>query len=287
MKKTSVVSRRSLLAILGGTAAFSPFSARSQQSARPVIGFIGLSTPHAIATRLTAFRAGLSENGYVEGETVTIEYRYAEGQFDRAPALVAELLARNVTVIVTAGSTPLPRAAMAATKTVPIVFTHGGDPVADGLVASLARPGGNLTGATFYSGELEAKQFELLSELVPVIRVIAVTNPPGATNAEQVKQLRAAMNKGEDVFPISVTSIGDLDGAFATILQHRVDAAIVGDPFSNQQIDRVVAFAAQNRIPAIYGISRIRGGRRSDELRRQHQRYLPPSRHLHWAHSQG
>jgi len=251
------MNRRDLIIMLGGAAVSWPLGVRAQPAAMPVIGFIGLTSANAIERRLVAFRAGLKEAGFVEGESVTIEYRYAGGQFDRASALVAELLERHVDVIVTAGSTPLPRAAMAATKTVPIVFTNGGDPVGDGLVASLARPGGNATGATFYSGQLEAKQFELLRELAPSAKVIVVTNPPVTTSEEQVRVIREAARNGEEIVPITVSAVSELEGVFATILQRRADAAIIGDPISNQQVQRVAAFTTQNRIPVISGLREL------------------------------
>src|SRR5665213_268360 len=251
------MNRRDLIIMLGGAAVSWPLGVRSQPASMPFIGSIGLTSANAIERRLVAFRAGLKEAGFVEGESVTIEYRYAGGQFDRASALVAELLERHVDVIVTAGSTPLPRAAMAATKTVPIVFTNGGDPVADGLVASLARPGGNATGATFYSGLLLAKQLELLRELVPSMKVIAVTNPPVGTSDEQKRLLREAARSGEEIVPITVSAVSELEGVFATILQHRADAAIMADPISNQQIERLVAFTTQNRLPVISGLREI------------------------------
>jgi putative ABC transport system substrate-binding protein len=247
------MTRRDALALLASTAAGWPSLARGQQ-ARPVIGFIGITSQNAIAPRLAAFRAGLKENGFVEGQNLAIEYRYAQGQYDRSPALVADLLDKRVAVIVTAGGSPLPRAAMAATKTVPIVFTNGGDPVADGLVASLARPGGNATGATFFSGELVAKQFELLRELLPSARVIAILYPPDTTEDEQIARLRAAVRGGENFIPLVVGSVGDLDRIFATITERHCDAIIAGDPITNQNIGRVANFIAQNRIPGVFGI---------------------------------
>src|SRR5665213_3701827 len=201
-----MMRRRDLIAMLGGAGFVWPLVAWAQPKPMPVIGFIGLTSASAVAKRLTAFREGLKVSGFVEGESVTIEYRYAGGQFDRAPILVAELLERHVDVIVTAGSSPLPRAAMLATKVVPIVFTNGVDPVADGLVARLLRPGGTATVATFYSGLLLAKQLELLRELVPSMQVIAVTNPPVGTSDEQKRLLREAARSGEEIVPITVSA---------------------------------------------------------------------------------
>jgi putative tryptophan/tyrosine transport system substrate-binding protein len=244
--------RRELMLLLGGVAAAWPLVARAQQKAIPLIGYLGGGSPGPYAPFVAAFRQGLSEAGYVEGQNVTIEYRWAEGRYDRLPALAAELVDRRVDVIVTSGGTSPALAAKSATATIPIVFSVG-DPVERGLVASLARPGGNLTGVS--SLDLTPKRVEMLSELVPRAKVIAVLMNPNNAIAEHVIQSahEAALAKGVQLQILRATSESEIDAAFTTLAQLHAGALILpSDPFFNSQLDKLVALAARHAIPAIY-----------------------------------
>jgi len=208
------VRRREFIALLGGAAATWPLAARAQQPAMPVIGFLHTTSPDTNAERLRAFRRGLKDAGFVEGENVTVEYRWAEGQFDRLPVLAADLVRRNVAVIAATGGSPAALAAKAATATIPIVFGIFDDPVRLGIVASLARPGGNVTGVNFFNVELAAKRLELLHELVPSAKRVAVfINPADATNAEsQLSALnRAAATLALRLQVLKASSSGEID----------------------------------------------------------------------------
>jgi putative tryptophan/tyrosine transport system substrate-binding protein len=252
----SYIRRREFLAtLLGGAAAAWPLAARAQQ-ASPVIGLLDSRSPDALADRLRGFRQGLKDTGYVEGENVAIEYRWAENQFDRLPVLAAELVRRRVAVIATSGGLPVAFAAKAATTTIPIVFTVGEDPVRLGLVASLAQPGGNLTGINFLVGELTTKRLELLRALVPAAtRVAGLVNPAQATNTESTLRdvQRAARAMGLQIQVLNASTSREIDAAFATIVRERPDALFVGnDAFFNARRVQLVLLAGRHGVPAIY-----------------------------------
>ena len=228
---------------------------RAQQKVMPVIGFLGLSSPGPFAGAVAAFGEGLRETGYAEGANLAIEYRWAEEHYDRLPALAADLVARQVDVIVTQGSIPPARAAKNSTATIPIVFVTGADPVAAGLVANLARPGANLTGFTLIHGELMQKRFELPFELVPQARVIALLVKPD--NPETEKMIRdtqeAAHAKGVQIEILKASNQGEIDSAFASLAQVKAGALVVGtDPFFFSAREQLVALAARHAVPAIY-----------------------------------
>ncbi len=247
--------RREFITLLGVGAAAWPLAARAQQSALPVIGFLGATSFNDHADRLRAFRQALKEIGYVEGENVAVEYRWADGQYDRLPALAGELVRRQVTVILAAGPVPA-FAAKSATTTIPIVFIVSDDPVRLGLVASLARPGGNLTGINFVSAELVAKQLELLRELVPgATRVTVMVNPADATNTETI--LRdvepAARAIGWQIQVLKADTSQAIDAAFAAFVRERPDALFVGSsPFFTARRVQLVQLTAYHRVPATY-----------------------------------
>jgi putative ABC transport system substrate-binding protein len=250
------VRRREFIMLLGGAAAAWPLAARAQQKAMPVIGFLGVASPGPYAPSVTAFRQGLSETGYVEGQNFAIEFRWAEGHYDQLPALAADLVGRQVDVIA-ASDLPAARAAKSATSTIPIVFAVGTDPVGDGLVASLARPGGNLTGVTFIMTELLPKRLELLSELVPQARVIALLVNANNANAEpQTRDAReAARVKGVQLLILKAGSESEIDAAFATLVQGQAGALVVGaDGFFFSRRDQLVALASRHAVPAIYDV---------------------------------
>jgi putative tryptophan/tyrosine transport system substrate-binding protein len=244
--------RRDFITVLAGAAGY-PHLAGAQQKAMPVIGFLGISPPGANASRLTAFRLGLGDTGYVEGQNVTIEYRSAEDRYDRLPALAADLVGRKIDVIVTQGSVAAV-AAKNATSTIPIVFSVG-DPVAAGLVASLARPGGNLMGFSTLTFELAPKRLELLSELVPQARLITLLVNPNSPNAERTigDMQEAARAKGRQLVTLKAENEIEIDSAFATLAQQDAGALVVNaDPFLSSRREQLVALAARHAVPAIY-----------------------------------
>jgi putative tryptophan/tyrosine transport system substrate-binding protein len=248
------LDRRALL-IFGSSVIAFPLAARAQQKAMPVIGFLSTRSPGEAALFVSGFNRGLSEAGYVEGQNVAIEYRWAEGSYDRLPGMAADLVGRKVDVIATSGGINSALAAKRATSTIPIVFATGTDPVADGLVASLARPGGNLTGLGGLNVELMPKRLELLSELVPQARVIAILVNPDNTNAELVIRgmPEAARAKGLQLQILKATTESDLDTAFATLVQQHVGALIVGnDTVFFSRRNHLLELAARHAVPAIY-----------------------------------
>jgi ABC-type uncharacterized transport system substrate-binding protein len=249
------VNRRELLLLLGGVLTAAR-TLRAQQKAMPVIGFLGSTSPGPNAANVSALLHGLSETGYVEGQNLAIEYRWAEGYYDRLPRLAADLVGRKVDVIVTSGGSVPARAAKNATTTIPIAGVIGGDPIADGLIASLARPGGNLTGVTFMMTELMPKLFELLSELVPQARVIALlVNPNDASSAERTMRdvEEAARLKGRQLHILKAGTESEIDFAFATLAQLKIGALFVGaNVFFTSRREQLVTLASRYAVPAIY-----------------------------------
>jgi putative ABC transport system substrate-binding protein len=250
------VKRREFITLLGGTAAAWPLAARAQQPAMPVIGVLSAEWPDPFTDRLRVFRDGLRETGYVEGQNLTIEYRWAEGQNDRLPALAAELVRRQVSVIVTAGSTPAALAARTATTTIPIVFHLGADPVEAGLVTSLSRPGGNLTGVVTLNVEVAAKRLELLHELVPTATIIAaLVNPTTPVLAETMtRDLQAATRTlGLQLHVLHASSERDFDTVFASLVQLRAGGLVIGaDALFNSRSEQLAALTVRHAVPAIY-----------------------------------
>src|SRR5258707_7340927 len=244
--------RRDFVTLLGGAAAAWPLAARAQQPAMPAVGFLHPASPDTNADRLRAFRQGLKDTGYVEGENVAVEYRWAEGQFDRLPVVATELVRRQVAVIVVA-TINATVAAKAATTVIPVVFAVAEDPVALGLVASLARPGGNLTGINFFNYELVAKRLELLRELVPGSASVAVlVNPTNAVSSEMTaKGVDAAARAiGLQVWVLNASSSREIDAAFATFARERPDALFIGgDTLFNDRRVQLVHLATRHAVP--------------------------------------
>jgi len=250
------VRRREFIALLGGGVAAWPLAARAQQPAMPVIGFLNTQSPDVFSYLVTGFRKGLRETGYVEGENLGIEYRWAENQYDRLPALAADLARQRVAVLAALGSAAA-QAAKAATTTVPIVFAVGQDPVRFGLVASLARPGGNLTGVNFFSTELAAKRLELLRELVPgAVRVAVLVNPANPNTETILRDVEAAARAmGLQIQVCNAGTIDEIDAGFATFARERPDALIIApDPFFLARRVQLVLLAASNKIPTTYTV---------------------------------
>jgi ABC-type uncharacterized transport system substrate-binding protein len=254
------MQRRRFISLLGGAAVAWPFVARAQQSTMPVVGFVNIASAIGYAPQVSAFLKGLSEAGYVVGRTVAIEYRWAEGRTDQLPAMVADLVHRQVAVIA-ATSTPAAIAAKAANTTIPIVFEMASDPVRLGLVASLNRPGGNATGVTNTNVEIAPKRLQLLHELVPTARVIAIlVNPANPTVAEtNTKAMQAAAPSfGLELHILNASTERDFDGVFAKLTQLRAGGLVIGpDPFFTSQREQLAALALRHAVPTIYQTRRF------------------------------
>jgi putative ABC transport system substrate-binding protein len=248
------MKRRDFITLLSGAAAAWPLATRAQQATMPLIGFLSSLSPEPFAHLVTAFHRGLNDAGYVVGRNVAIEYRWAESQYDRLPAMAADLVRRQVAVILASGATPPVAAAKAATATIPIVFTGADDPVKNGLVASLNRPGGNVTGMTLFTAELEAKRLELLRQLVPDASKFAVLlNPNNPIVEDQVAETRQAQRaiRQQLVILQAGTETG-INTAFATMVTQQVAALLVGsDPFFNARRVQIAVLAARHVLPAI------------------------------------
>jgi putative tryptophan/tyrosine transport system substrate-binding protein len=253
------VRRREFITLIGGGAAAWPLAAGAQQTAIPIVGFVRITTPEDSAHLVAAFRAGLNEAGYVEGQNVRIEYRYALNQLDRLPAIMSELIGHGVSVLAATGGTISGRAAKAATTTVPIVFTTGDDPVRAGLVASLNRPGGNATGVSVYAARLGSKRLALLHEMVPSASPIAIlVNPTNPDTEDEAKDIQdAAQGLGVQVFVVRASKADDLESAFTTLAQHEARAVIVGgDTFFTSRRSQISLSAARRSLPTMW-VTRI------------------------------
>jgi putative tryptophan/tyrosine transport system substrate-binding protein len=280
--------RREFISLIGSVAATWPLAARAQQSAMPVVGFVNAGSPDPPLA--AAFRKGLNEAGYVEGQNVTVEYHWLEGQFDRLPALMADLVRRRMAVIATPAGNFAALTAKAATTEIPIVFGVGEDPVKLGLVASLARPGGNATGINILTSEVVAKRLRLLHDLVPkAARVAALVNPGNASVTESTMRevQEAAPTLGLQIQIIKATTIGEIDAAFATLARERPDALFVAPDglFISRRV-QLATLTARDRIPAIYATRDPVDVGRAHELRTRPRGNVSSSRCLYWQHPQ-
>jgi putative ABC transport system substrate-binding protein len=251
------IGRRHFISVLGGTVAW-PLVVRAQQPTMPTIGFLNAGSAGPFAQYVTGFRQGLSDAGYVEGHNISIDFLWAEGQYDRLPALAADLVQRGVAVIVVSGGAVSAFAAKAATSTIPILFVIGDDPVKTGLVPSLSRPGGNITGMTLFISTLMAKRFELLSEIMPrsSATIALVVNPKNPNADTDTKEMEiAARTSGRELRVLNASTESEIDSAVATIHDQRIGALLLGtDPFFYSQRDKFVTLAARFGIPAIYPV---------------------------------
>ncbi len=244
-----------LVTLLFGVCVSAAPAGAAPPAGTPVVGFLGLASPEAYADRVAGVLQGLKETGYIEGQNVVVEYRWAHGRVEQLPALANELVRRRVNVIVASGSSPAAHAAKAATTTIPIVFGTGGDPVKEGLVSSLNRPGGNATGTSVLTETMAAKRLELFRELVPKVEVIGVlANPVSPPSLEQVRDIEdAARTLGQRIQALHARSEGDFDAAFATIAQRRIGALlVVADPMFYALRAQIVSRAQQHGVPAVY-----------------------------------
>jgi putative ABC transport system substrate-binding protein len=248
------VKRREFITLLGGTVSW-PLAAHAQQTATPVIGFMSAISADVSMSLVEAFRRGLKENGFIDGENVAIEFRWANGQYDRLPALAAELVARQISVLAAVGGDPSPLVAKRATSSIPIVFGMGSDPVSAGLVQSFDRPGGNMTGITLLTNLMEPKRLGLLRDLVPGVSLIGVllnpSFPPAVLQQQQIEEAARAIN--QRVLIAKASTYEELEAAFAELAKANVGAILVGaDPYYNVQRQQIVRLAEQQRFPAIY-----------------------------------
>jgi putative tryptophan/tyrosine transport system substrate-binding protein len=250
----SGIGRRQFISALGVAATY-PLAVHAQQPAMPVIGWLSGTSAEASKPTLGAFQKALGDAGYVEGRNVQFEYRWADGRYDRLPAMAADLVASRVALIASGGGEPAAYAAKAATSTIPIVMVVGDDPVQEGLVASLSRPGANITGATLFAYEMESKRLGLLHEAVPAAKTIAVLfNPANPTLASQVRDVReAAPRLGVELIVLNASAESEFEGVFATMTQQQAGALLVGaNPFFFSRRAKLIALAAQHQLPAIY-----------------------------------
>ena len=251
------MKRREFVAVVGGGAAAWPLAAWAQSSATPVVGFVNGRSPEDSAAVAAAFRKGLSEAGYVEPRNVTVEYHWLEGRYDLLPSLMADLVRRGVTVIATPGSSPAAIAAKAATATIPIVFGAGGDPVKMGLVTSVARPDGNVTGVNFFLGDITAKRLELLHGLIPkAVRLAVLVNPSNTVTAEAVRRdmPEAARSMGLQIEFLNASNSREIEAAFDTLVRDRMDALFVTpDGFFTSRRVQLATFAAHYGVPSAHG----------------------------------
>jgi putative tryptophan/tyrosine transport system substrate-binding protein len=252
-----MIGRREFITLVGGAAAAWPFPARAQQPLMPVIGLLGTASAAEWTDLVAAFRQGLGQTGFFEGQNLRAEYLWADGQFDRLPALAAELVQHQVAVIVTTGSANSTRAARVATATIPIVFVIGTDPVKLGLVASFNRPGGNMTGVSWLAAALGAKQLELVTDLLPNATMIAMlVNPDNTVSESELKEVQEVSRaRGREIFGLRASSEREIDAAFATLIRQRVGALLVSsDSLFFARRDQLVTLAARHAVPAIYPV---------------------------------
>jgi putative tryptophan/tyrosine transport system substrate-binding protein len=246
--------RREFITLFGSAAAW-PHAARAEQSEMPIIGFLNSASPQPFANYVSGFRVGLKQTGYIDGQNVTIEFRWAEGHYDRLPEMAADLVRRKVAVLVSTGGPPSVTAAKAATATIPIVFTIGSDPIQLGFVTSLSRPGGNITGVNLFAAAMESKRLGLLRALIPGVQLIAaLLNPNRPNYTSQLRDVQEpAAAIGQQIHILLASNESDIDAAFATAVQLRAGAMLVtADPFFNSQRDKIVGLAARYSIPTVY-----------------------------------